>query len=314
MKVLVIKIETSHEVEDALNVFSQDILHCLGTETRKRSDFEDANTKHDSTIVDLDEIVDLPQDMEFAAYFAADQSQVQLINAYKNKLVELKGYGLNIGLNKIDYTYIEDSDWNRVWQKFYHVVNFSRHLAIVPEWENYQAKFSDQHLIKLDPGLAFGTGNHKTTRLAMMGLEQVLVEPKTVIDVGTGSGILAIAAAYLGANRVMATDISDQAITAAQENVALNKLTNIDIKKTSLLQDVNEKFDVIVANILAEILLELIPQLDQHLTQAGKVIFSGIDYLQLDKIAHSLDQNGFKIILTLKQDRWIGLIITRKDN
>lgn len=314
MKLLIIKIETSHEVEDALSVYSQDILHCLGTETRKRSDFEEIGWENDSSIVDLAEIENLPADMQFFAYFNEDVNRKELIKKYQDKLLELKNYGLNVGLAEVSASYIEDRDWNTVWQKFYHVINFSRYLAVVPEWENYQPQFPDQKLINLDPGLAFGTGGHTTTQLSMMGLERVLDKPKSVIDVGTGSGILAIAASLLGASQVLGTDITDEAVTAAQENIALNHLNNVKIKKTSLLKNINGEFDVIVANILAEILLDLIPQLDEHLAANGKVIFSGIDYLQLDKIKQALTQNGFKINLTMKQDRWIGLIIERKEH
>jgi ribosomal protein L11 methyltransferase len=314
MKVLIIKIETSHEVEDALNIFSQDVLHCLGTQVRKRSDFEQAGWLKDSTVVELNEIENLPRDMQFFAYYDEHADRKQLLNAYQQKLIELQGYGLEIGQAQVASSYIEDKDWNLVWQKFYHVINFSRHLAIVPEWENYEPQFADQQLIKLDPGLAFGTGGHITTRLSLMGLERTLVAPKSVVDVGTGSGILAIAASLLGAKSVLATDISNQAITAAKENVTLNQLTNIKIKQASLLKDVVSKFDIIVANILAEILLELIPQLDSHLNIGGQIVFSGIDYQQLDKIKEALDKFGFQIILTMKQKRWVGLVIERKDN
>lgn len=314
MKLLVIKIETSHEIEDALSVYSQDNLNALGVETRKRSDFEQAGWLHDSTVVELDDIKDLPEDMQFMAYFDEEADREDLVKKYQNKLEELKDYGLNVGEGEITTSYIADQDWNTAWQKYYHVIDFSRHLAIVPEWEDYKPAFPDQKLIKLDPGLAFGTGNHKTTQLAMMGLERAMIKPQTGVDVGTGSGILAIAASKLGASQVLATDISDESMTAAKENSALNDITNIELQKTSLLQDVKGKFDIIVANILAEILLDLIPQMDEHLNENGQVIFSGIDYLQLPKIEKALAENGFKIDLTMKQGRWIGLGITRQDS
>ena len=314
MKLLIIKIETSHEVEDALNIYSHDVLKCLGTETRKRSDFEQAGWESDSTIVKLDEIKDLPEDLEFLAYFDMEKDQAELVKKYQKKLSELEGYGLKIGQAKVTASYIKDEDWNTVWQKFYHPIDFSRHLAIVPEWEEYQPAFKDQNIIKLDPGLAFGTGSHKTTQLALLGLEQILVKPETVCDVGTGSGILAIASSVLGASSVLATDISDEAITAANENISLNNLTNIKVQKTNLLNQVKSKYDIIVANILAEILLDLIPELNEHLNSNGKVIFSGIDCDQIEKIRTALTTNGFQIILSMQQGRWIGLIIERKDN
>ena len=314
MKLLIIKIETSHEVEDALNIYSHDVLHCLGTETRRRSDFEQAGWESDSTIVKLDEIKDLPEDMQFLAYFDTEQDKADLVKKYQKKLSELKSYGLKIGQAKVSASYIKDEDWNTVWQKFYHPISFSRHLAIVPEWEEYEPAFKDQKVVKLDPGLAFGTGSHKTTQLALLGLEQTLIKPETVCDVGTGSGILAIASSVLGARSVLATDISDEAITAANENISLNNLTNIKVQKTNLLNKVTAKYDIIVANILAEILLDLIPELNEHLNSNGKVIFSGIDCDQIEKIKTALTANGFQIILSMQQGRWIGLIIERKDN
>lgn len=251
--------------------------------------------------------------MQFIAYFDEEADKDELTKKFAAKLRELKSYGLAIGEAKITTSYIKDQDWNTAWEKFYHVIDFSRHLAIVPKWEHYTPAFKDQQLLVLDPGLAFGTGNHKTTQLAMMGLERAIVRPVSVVDVGTGSGILAIAASKMGAKNVLATDIADESMTAAKENTALNHLTNIKLQKTNLLKDVKGKFDIIVANILAEILLVLIPQMNAHLNPGGQIIFSGIDYLQLPKIKKALSENGFKIDLTMRQGRWIGLCITRKD-
>ena len=147
-----------------------------------------------------------------------------------------------------------------------------------------------------------------------MALERSLVRPMKVMDIGTGSGILAIAASKLGAKEVLATDISDEAVTAARENIKLNNLDNIEVKKANLLKDTDKKFDLILANILAEVLVDLIPDLDAHLTENGKVIFSGIDYLQLPKIEKLLDEYGFEIKLKMREGRWIGLLIARKEN
>ncbi len=229
-----------------------------------------------------------------------------------DKIAEMKSYGLDTGEVSISTKEVADEDWNTAWQKYYHVIDFSRHLAIVPEWEDYQPAFSDQKLIRLDPGLAFGTGGHTTTQLVLLAMERALVKPMSVLDVGTGSGILAIAASKLGASQVLGTDISDEAVTAAKENIALNNIDSIDVRKANLLKDIDEKYDLIVANILADILLELIPDLDSHLNENGKVIFSGIDYLQLPKIEKALAENNFEIKMKMQEGRWIGLLIARK--
>lgn len=314
MKLLVLTIASNEQVEDALSVFAQDNLNCLGVESRRRSDFERAGWLHDSSTIELAQIKDLPASLLLYVYFDQEQDPEALKQKFIQKLKELKSYGLEIGAGKVTYSYIQNQDWQTVWQKFYHPIAFSRHLAIVPAWEKYQPQFADQLCLRLNPGLAFGTGNHQTTQLSLMALERVLTFPKTVVDVGTGSGILAIAAELMGAKRVLGTDISAEAMSAAQQNAALNGINDLHLQKTSLLADVSGQFDVIVANILAEILLDLIPQLNQHLAADGKVIFSGIDYLQLDKIKKKLAANNFKIELEMHEKRWVGLIISRTEN
>ena len=313
MKLLAVKVECSHELEDGLSFFMQDELDAQGIESRKRSDFIAEGQKHDSSLVELDYIENLPKDLELTAYFDYESADKKdLIKKIMDKIAEMKSYGLNTGEVSISSKEVADEDWNTAWQKYYHVIDFSRHLAIVPEWEDYHPAFSDQKLIRLDPGLAFGTGGHTTTQLVLLAMERAIVKPMSVLDVGTGSGILAIAASKLGASHVLGTDISDEAVTAAKENIALNDVDNIDVRKANLLKDIDDKYDLIVANILADILLELIPDLDSHLNKEGKVIFSGIDYLQLPKIEKSLAENGFEIKMKMQEGRWIGLLIARK--
>ena len=299
MKLLAVKVECSHELEDGLSFFMQDELDAQGIESRKRSDFIAEGQKHDSSLVELDDIENLPKDLELTAYFDYENADKKdLIKKIMDKIAEMKSYGLDTGEVSISTKEVADEDWNTAWQKYYHVIDFSRHLAIVPEWEDYH--------------LAFGTGGHTTTQLVLLAMERALVKPMSVLDVGTGSGILAIAASKLGASHVLGTDISDEAVTAAKENIALNDVDNIDVRKANLLKDIDDKYDLIVANILADILLELIPDLDSHLNKEGKVIFSGIDYLQLPKIEKSLAENGFEIKMKMQEGRWIGLLIARK--
>ena len=313
MKLLAIRIQAGHEIEDGLAYYLQNDLQAVGLESRKRSDFIAEGQKNDSSFVELDDIENLPEDLELTAFFDAQANKDELLEKLNNKIKEMQGYGLEAGNVEIDTRYIEDEDWNTAWQKYYHVIDFSRNLAIVPEWEDYQPAFPDQKLIRLDPGLAFGTGGHTTTQLVLLAMERAMTKPLSVMDVGTGSGILAIAASLMGANNVLATDISDEAVTAAQENIKLNDIDNITVKKANLLKDTKQSFDLIIANILAEILFDLIPDLDAHLNKNGQVIFSGIDYKQLPKIEKSLSENGFEIKMKMQEKRWIGLLIGRKD-
>lgn len=313
MKLLAIRIQAGHEIEDGLAYYLQNDLQAVGLESRKRSDFIAEGQKNDSSLVELDDIENLPEDLELTAFFDAQANKDELLEKLNNKIKEMQGYGLDAGHVEIDTRYIADEDWNTAWQKYYHVIDFSRNLAIVPEWEDYQPAFPDQKLIRLDPGLAFGTGGHTTTQLVLLAMERAMTKPLSVMDVGTGSGILAIAASLMGAKNVLATDISDEAVTAAQENIKLNGIDNITVKKANLLKDTEQSFDLIIANILAEILFDLIPDLDAHLNKNGQVIFSGIDYKQLPKIEKSLNENGFEIKMKMQEKRWIGLLIGRKD-
>ena len=313
MKLLAIRIQAGHEIEDGLAYYLQNDLQAVGLESRKRSDFIAEGQKNDSSLVELDDIENLPEDLELTAFFDAQANKDELLEKLNNKIKEMQGYGLDAGHVEIDTRYIADEDWNTAWQKYYHVIDFSRNLAIVPEWEDYQPAFPDQKLIRLDPGLAFGTGGHTTTQLVLLAMERAMTKPLSVMDVGTGSGILAIAASLMGAKNVLATDISDEAVTAAQENIKLNGIDNITVKKANLLKDTEQSFDLIIANILVEILLDLIPDLDGHLNKNGQVIFSGIDYKQLPKIEKSLSENGFEIKMKMQEKRWIGLLISRRD-
>lgn len=121
-------------------------LKALGTEARRRSDFEQAGWLHDSTVVDMDDIPNLPDELEFIAYFDEETDPEEMVKCFKDKLAELAGYGLKTAPGEISVDYVADQDWNTVWQKYYHVINLSRHLAIVPEWEDYQPAFKDQEI------------------------------------------------------------------------------------------------------------------------------------------------------------------------
>ncbi len=314
MKLLIIKIDTSYEVEDALGVFATDNLKALGIESRKRSDFEQAGWLHDSTVVEMDDIKDLPKDTYFYAYFDEEADKDELVEKFQAKLEELKSYGLNTGEGKITTSYIEDQDWNTAWQKYYHVIDFSRHLAIVPEWEDYQPAFSDQQLIKLDPGLAFGTGNHKTTQLAMMGIERAMVKPMSVVDVGTGSGILAIAAAKLGAKTVKAVDIDATAVRVAIENIAGNELTEkISVQQGDLLHGTEGKADIIIANIIADIIIMLLQDIPGKLKSGGIFLASGIIEERQNDVSAAASKVGLCVEAVDAKGGWVVMQMRKED-
>jgi len=155
-----------------------------------------------------------------------------------------------------DFTLAEE-DWADNWKKYYEPARITHDLTIVPSWTDYEATAGEK-IIKLDPGMAFGTGTHPTTKMSLFALEQVLRGGETVLDVGTGSGVLSIASSLLGAKEIFAYDLDDVAVRVAQENIELNPgMENIHVAAGDLLKGVEIEADVIVANILADILIHL---------------------------------------------------------
>lgn len=313
MKLKSLKIQTANEVEEALTEYLVTELGAVGTEVRRRQDFIAAGERHQSELVELDLIEDLPADIEVIAYFNEDADLQLSMKEVQAKLAQLVSFGLAIGEGTISTGEIADQDWNTVWKNYYDVVQVTHDLTIVPEWIDYQPKHADEKIIRLDPGLSFGTGTHITTQLALLALEKIMLQPQTVLDLGTGSGILAIAAHKLGATKITATDIDEQALTASKTNLALNQIADVQLSESDLFSNVHGQYEIVIANILTEILLLLVPNLAEHLAPQGQVIMSGIDIEQLPKLTAKLSEYGFEIKLQMQQERWVALIVVKKE-
>lgn len=246
------------------------------------------------------------------AYFPETIFLPELLPLMKEKIAKLPEYGLAIGANTVEISEVAETDWATAWKKYYHPVNISRYLTIVPDWEDYQPRNSDEKIIKLDPGMAFGTGTHPTTMVSLHALEIVLRGGETVLDVGTGSGVLSIASKHLGAADVHAYDLDDVAVTAAQENMDLNPIAkDVQVKANDLLAGVEIEADVIVANILADIILRLIPDAWDLLKPGGKFIVSGIIEDKKGAVIEGLYSQGFEVSEVLQQGDWFGIILTK---
>ena len=247
-----------------------------------------------------------------ATYFAEWTAVEPLAQKMGSSLANLPQFGLEPGDFEITIEQLDDSSWDNEWKKYYHSKRISRYLAIAPSWEPTDTFDEKTAVIRLDPGKSFGTGTHPTTVLALHALEAVLAGGEDMIDVGTGSGVLSIAAKYLGAAQVAAYDIDDESIKAAAENFALNPVaTDVDLAKNSLLENVTGKTDIIVANILAEIIVPLIPQAATHLNPNGKLLLSGIIQDKVSLIKDTLTQNGFVVEETFNIGDWYGIIASQ---
>lgn len=242
-------------------------------------------------------------------YFPSSTDILKIQKLVMAKTQALKEYGLNPGEAKVVINEVKQSEWANKWESYYHVERVTRFLTVVPAWEDYQPETGDQILIKLDPKMAFGTGTHPTTKMSMQALENVIRGGEKVFDVGTGSGVLSIVAQKLGAGKIRAWDNDPVAIESAAKNLELNDdVHDIDLGVNSLLDGISDKADVVVANMLAEVLLPLIPQVNERLNKSGKLILAGIYADKLNDIKLALDEQNFVIEQISELGNWRSIV------
>lgn len=259
-------------------------------------------------IVDPESLKHRQSGAAITGYFPPNQFGPELIDEIKTRVAKLNEFGLNPGSFKVTFAPVDETDWATEWQKYYHPVRVTHELTIVPQWETYQVHDSEK-IIFMDPGMAFGTGTHPTTQLMLQALEISLRGGERMIDVGTGSGILSIAAKLLGAGDVRAYDIDQVAVDSARRNVELNpQAQGITFGVNSLLDGIHTQVDLIVANILAEIIVPLVPQAFENLTPGGKFLTSGIISDKFELCRDTMIKQGFKIDQTLRMKDWYGII------
>lgn len=229
------------------------------------------------------------------------------------KIQELKDFGLAVGKGTITTQTVGESDWADAWKKYYFPVRVTRYLTVVPSWLSYDKEQEDEQLIVLDPGLAFGTGTHPTTQLSLAALEQYLRGGESVLDVGTGSGVLSISAKLLGAGDVTAYDIDEMATRVSKENIALNpEIGEIAVYENNLLVGVDKKSDVIVANILAEILLQMPEDAYRNLKDDGILILSGVIESKASVVLDAYVAAGFQLKQRSTMGEWNCLVFTKE--
>ncbi len=200
-----------------------------------------------------------------------------------------------------------EEDWADSWKQYYKPIEIGNRLVVVPMWEKYDAK-EGQVIVKMDPGMAFGTGTHETTRLCATLLEKYVDENSTMLDVGCGSGILAICASKLGAKECYAYDIDPVAVKVARENVKDNDCTNIECGVSDLLKGVKEgKYDVITANIVADIIIRLLPDIGKFMHADTVLVISGIIDERCQDVYKSINENNFVITEEIHENGWCAI-------
>ena len=205
----------------------------------------------------------------------------------------------------------DDSDWNGNWKKYFKAFSGGQRLAVCPSWETYENTDS-RTVINLDPGAAFGTGTHATTSLCMEILEKSVTDTTTVLDVGTGSGILSIAALLLGAKSAIGVDIDAQSVRVAQENAVINGVSDrAQFIVGDLAEKISGKYDIVCANIVADVVIRLFENVADFMNDDGILIVSGIIDMRAGDVESAATQHGFNIKEKLMREEWCAYILTK---
>lgn len=245
------------------------------------------------------------------AYFAEEDNIEEILGYVNEKLVELKEMGIDLGEAKVEHEKMYEEDWANTWKQYYKPSKVGEKIVVKPIWEEYEEK-EGELVVNLDPGMAFGTGTHETTRMCIQALEKYVKEESTVFDVGCGSGILAIAAAKLGAKLAVGVDLDPVAVESSIENVGYNNLNNIEILHGNLVEVIDGKADIVVANILAEIICILTDDVKRVMKDGGVFITSGIIHDRFDMVCEKLEATGFEVIEKNRDGEWNCIVAKLK--
>lgn len=237
------------------------------------------------------------------AYFSEEDNIDEILKYINEKMNELKELGIDTGVAKVESEKMFEEDWANNWKKYYKPTKVGEKIVVKPIWEEYDAQ-GEELVVELDPGMAFGTGTHETTRMCIQSLEKYVKEDSTVFDVGCGSGILAIAAAKLGSKMAVGVDLDPVAVESAKENVGYNNLENIQILYGNLVEVIDGKADIVVANIIAEVICILTEDVKRVLKDNGYFITSGIIHDRVDMVTKKLEETGFEVIEINKDGEW----------
>ncbi|MGR9049315.1 50S ribosomal protein L11 methyltransferase [Halobacillus faecis] len=248
------------------------------------------------------------------AYLPMNSFLGETVDGIKKTVSNLTEFGIDIGHNHVTISEIHEEDWATAWKKYYKPVKISEKITIIPTWEDYTPVSSDEIIIEMDPGMAFGTGTHPTTVLSIQALEQYLEKGDKVLDVGAGSGILSVASVLLGAEHAYAYDLDDVAVSSTRNNAALNGVEDkVTSKLNDLLEGVDWEADLIVSNILAEIIVKFTDDAYRVVKPGGYFITCGIISGRKEMVREQLIQSGFEIVETNKMEDWVSIIAKKPE-
>jgi ribosomal protein L11 methyltransferase len=304
-----------HTTQEAVEPISN-ILHEAGASGVVIEDIADLVKERSTALGEIYQLnpSDYPEEgVVIKAYLSVNSFLGETVDGIKSLINNLLIYDIDLGRNHITISEVNEEEWATAWKKYYHPVKISERFTIVPTWEIYEPVHSDELIIELDPGMAFGTGTHPTTVLCIQALERTVQQGDTVIDVGTGSGVLSIAAGLLGANQIQALDLDQVAVDSARLNCKLNKVQHVvTVSQNNLLDGIDGPADLIVSNILAEIIVRFIDKAYEVLKDNGTFITSGIIQNKKQEVKEALLNAGFVIEETMVMEDWVAYIARKK--
>ncbi|NMD37242.1 MAG: 50S ribosomal protein L11 methyltransferase [Christensenellaceae bacterium] len=313
MKWVKVIVHTSTEGQDIVS----DLLmrqNAVGTEIKDRKDIPNINNfgleweLYDESLINA-----MPEDVEVYAWFDLNSETNEKILSIKDELKTIKqNDSLPLGTLDLEIEYVDDEDWSNVWKQYYKPFRVGKNIVVKPSWEDYERQENDI-VIELDPGMAFGTGSHATTHMCLELLEKYVSSDKAIMDIGTGSGILAICCALLGAKKILALDINADAVRIAKENVDKNGLNEyIKVVQSDLLKSESINCDIAVANIIADAVIMLMPSVKNSINKNGLFIVSGILKDRKNDVLKEAEKLSFTLLDTLSDKEWVALVFKQE--
>ena len=273
-------------------------------------DYSDIDTNLKTCYGDLidEKILNANKDVASVSVFIpSDRSYMDDLAYIRQRIAELDLHA------EIELVGVNEEDWANSWKQYYKPVKIGEKIVICPAWERYTPA-EGEIVIRMDPGMAFGTGTHETTRLVIRLLEKYTKPGCRMLDVGTGTGILAICASRLGADLCRAYDIDPTAVRVARENIKDSGLDNVTCDQSDLLKQVSlegGQYDLVCANIVADIIIRMTPDVGQYIKDDAVLLASGIIAERCDDVVACFEANGFKVVELLTDNDWCGLAIMK---
>ena len=273
-------------------------------------DYSDIDTNLKTCYGDLidEKILNANKDRaSVSVYVPSDRSYMDDLAFIRQRTAELSLHA------EVELVGVNEEDWANSWKQYYKPIKIGDRIVICPAWESYTPA-EDELLVRMDPGMAFGTGTHETTRLVIRLLEKYTRPGCRMLDVGTGTGILAICASRLGADLCRAYDIDPTAVRVARENIKDSGLDNVTCDQSDLLKQVSlegGQYDLVCANIVADIIIRMTPDVSKYMKDDAILLASGIIAERCDDVVACFEANGFKVVELLTDNDWCGLAIAK---